>query len=138
MKVGLSPRVALVVAMFAGVCSCQPRGTSAPPELWDLVESLVGASTDGSYAEFMRICDEKGDEAMKSALRQPGAEAAFRRASDTISAACRNGHQLVLLGELRQAGYRIYLWKLTGKDSADEFVVRLAWKDGKLSGFLFQ
>lgn len=131
-------RLALIAALFCALCSCQTKTVGVPPEMRDLADSLVRASIDKSYGDFLRICREKGDEAMLRAVAQPGTEAAFQRASGTVSAACGKGYQLSYLGELRQQGHQIYLWKLSGNGAGDDFLVRLAALDGKLSGFFYQ
>ncbi|MEH2102821.1 MAG: hypothetical protein V7K76_24360 [Nostoc sp.] len=39
------------------------------------------------------------------------------------------------MGNLKQQGYQVYLWKLTFLDGGDDVLARLSLKDGKIGGF---
>ena len=44
-------------------------------------------------------------------------------------------HTVTFLGELKQHGYRVTLWKLSFADGSDDALVTLSVKDGKVGGF---
>jgi hypothetical protein len=50
----------------------------------------------------------------------------------------KKGYGVTYLGELKQQGCRVYLWKLTYKDGGDDTLARLTLKEGKVAGFLLQ
>jgi len=50
----------------------------------------------------------------------------------------QKGYQRVYLGELRQQGSQVYLWKLVFKDGGDDTLVKLVIKKGKVAGFWLQ
>ena len=47
----------------------------------------------------------------------------------------RKGYRLEYLGQLRQRGAFLHLWKISVVDGQDETLIRLVMKDGKVSGF---
>lgn len=56
-----------------------------------------------------------------------------------LGARLDKGYKAAYLCELKQAGLRIHLWKLTFKDGGDDIVVRIAInKGGKVEGFFLQ
>jgi hypothetical protein len=50
----------------------------------------------------------------------------------------KKGYDATYLGELKQSGCKVYLWKLAYKDGRDDTLARLSLKDGKVAGFLLQ
>jgi hypothetical protein len=60
------------------------------------------------------------------------------RASAQFSPRMKKGYQCSYLGELRQQGCRVMVWKLVFKDGGDDTLVKLALKDGKADGFWMQ
>jgi len=50
----------------------------------------------------------------------------------------KKGYDATYLGELKQQGCQVMLWKLTYKDGGDDTLARLALKEGKMAGFLLQ
>lgn len=50
----------------------------------------------------------------------------------------KKGYDATYLGELKQSGCQVYLWKLAYKDGGDDTLARLTLKDGKVAGFLLQ
>ncbi len=58
---------------------------------------------------------------------------------DTVAAQLaprfKGGYDVSYLGELRQHGHHITLWKISFKDGGDDVLASLGMKDGKVSGF---
>ena len=50
----------------------------------------------------------------------------------------KKGYQCLYLGELKQHGTRVLLWKLVFRDGGDDTLARLVLKDGKVAGFGLQ
>jgi len=50
----------------------------------------------------------------------------------------KGGYEVSFLTSLTQQGFDVYLWKITPKTGTDQFVVKLALKDGKVVGFWIQ
>ncbi len=46
----------------------------------------------------------------------------------------KKGYTLEYLGQLRQRGFAVYLWKVTATGATEDALVRLAVKDGKVGG----
>ena len=136
--------VALLVHMLSPKQSVQavPTGQTAQAEIparpLSLCKTLLQAAIDGDYKGFRRECFKEGDTDMKLALAQAGAKEAFQRASETVAPLCRGGYELQFLTAMNQAGSDVYLWKLIPAVGQNQFLVRLALKNGKISGFFFQ
>ena len=138
--------VALLVQMLSPKQSPRPEIASteqstvpeAPARPLSLCKTLLQSAIDGDYKGFRSECFKEGDSDMKLALAQAGAKEAFQRASETIAPLCREGYELQFLGSMTQEGSDIYLWKLIPAAGQNQFLVRLALKDGKISGFFFQ
>ena len=136
--------VALLVHMLSPKQSVQvvtageTSKAEVPARPLSLCKTLLQAAIDGDYKGFRSECFKEGDSDMKLALAQAGAKEAFQRASETIAPLCREGYELQFLGSMTQEGSDIYLWKLIPAAGQNQFLVRLALKDGKISGFFFQ
>jgi hypothetical protein len=50
----------------------------------------------------------------------------------------KKGYEATYLGNLKQAGVQVNLWKLTFKDGGDDVLIRQAMKEGKVAGFFVQ
>ena len=72
----------------------------------------------------------EGEAAFKQ-LSQPQ----FAAAAAQLSPRLKGGYDLSFLGELKQRGYRVTLWKLSFKDGGDDALATLSMKDGKVGGF---
>ena len=136
--------VALLFHMLSPEKSSQPllappsSASAAPARPLSLCKTLLQAAIDGDYKGFRDECFKEGDAEMKLALAQAGSREAFQRASETVAPLCRGGYELQFLTSMTQAGSDIYLWKLIPAAGQNQFLVRLALKNGKISGFFFQ
>jgi hypothetical protein len=43
-----------------------------------------------------------------------------------------------LLGELKQEGHRVSLWKIAFKDESDDALVTMSMKEGSVGGFFIR
>lgn len=48
------------------------------------------------------------------------------------------GYEIAYLGELRQRGYHVTLWKVSFKNGADDALASLSTKEGKVGGFFIR
>ncbi len=89
-------------------------------------DKLVSALVHNDYDAF--IAD--GDTAFKG-LKKEQFEAVCKQLSTRFKA----GHEVTWLGELKQKGYSVSLWKFTFKDGGDDLLGTLSIKDGKVAGY---
>ena len=47
----------------------------------------------------------------------------------------RAGHEISYLGDLKQKGYHVTLWKVSFKDGSDDQLATLSTREGKVGGF---
>jgi len=136
--------VALLFHMVSPKPSAPPKlpeqsvAPVAPGRPLSLCKTLLQAAIDGNFGFFRSECFKEGDSDMKLALARAESKEAFQRASETIAPLCREGYELQYLAEMGQQGSDIYLWKLIPAAGQNQFLVRLALKNGKISGFFFQ
>ena len=90
--------------------------------------SLMAAIEENNYGNFL----SQGNVAFKQGITKQ----MFTQVSGQLAPRMKKGYSAVFLGELKQQGYQVYLWKLTFKDGGDDFLARLSLKDGKVGGFL--
>ena len=116
----------------------QPSASDAPGRPLSLCKTLLQTTIDGNFGAFRSECFKEGDSDMKLALARAESKEAFLRASETVAPLCRGGYELQFLTSMTQAGSEVYLWKLIPSAGQNQFLVRLALKNGKISGFFFQ
>jgi hypothetical protein len=136
--------VALLVHMLSPKQAAQPElplrssPSAAQGRPLSLCKTLLQTAIDGDYKGFRDECFKEGDSDMKLALAQARSKEAFEQASASIAPLCRDGYELQFLTSMTQAGSDVYLWKLIPAAGQNQFLVRLALKNGKISGFFFQ
>jgi len=55
--------------------------------------------------------------------------------SGQLSPRMKKGYDCSFLGELKQQGCQVFLWKMTFKDGNDDILVTLVLKEDKVAGF---
>ncbi len=90
---------------------------------------LVSAIENADHAGFTA----DGTEAFKAMKKEQ-----FDAVSAQLGPKLKTRSGLSYLGELKQQGFRVTLWKLTFKDGSDDSLVTLSVKDGKVGGFLIR
>ena len=58
--------------------------------------------------------------------------------SNQLAPRMKKGYECSYLGDLKQQGFHVLLWKLMFKDGGDDTLAKLALKDGKVAGFWLQ
>lgn len=89
--------------------------------------SLINAVEQNNYTQFI----SQGNAAFKEGITKQ----TFTQVSGQLAPRLKKGYSAVFLGNLKQQGYQVYLWKLTFFDGGDDVLARLSLKDGKIGGF---
>jgi hypothetical protein len=121
----LAATAALLLLVSAASLTAQ-----APPSQETTLRRMVAAIQTNSYDEFVA----QGDATFKAGMTKQMLEGV----SQQIGVRLKQGYQAVFLTSLKQQGYVVYLWKLAFKDGKDDFLARMAVKDGKVGGFWLQ
>ncbi len=118
--------ICMCLALSAAVCLAGGAGNSARPVL----DKLLKAMEANDYASF--VAD--GTAEVKALLTKQMMEGV----SAQMAPRMKKGYDATFLGELKQQGCQVYLWKLAYKDDGDDTLAKLSLKDGKVAGFLLQ
>jgi hypothetical protein len=94
------------------------------------LESLLRAIEKGDREAFV----VHGTDQVKQGMTQPLMDVLKTQ----LGARLKKGYQASHLGQLKQGGHQVHLWKSTFADAGDDVVFRLAIKDGKVAGFFLQ
>ena len=100
---------------------------AAPAGAERVLVKMIEAVKAQSYEDFLTDADAQ----LKSNLSRQQ----FEGICGLYTAPLRKGYRLEYLGQLRQRGAFVYLWKITVVDGQDETLIRFVMKDGKVSGF---
>jgi len=120
--------LSFVRPLFAAAClaAAPALAADAPKEDAAASSKLLTAVEKADYESF--VAD--GEAAFKR-LPKPQFEAAVAQLAPRL----KGGYEAIYLGELKQHGYRVTLWKLSFKDGGDDALATLSMKDGKVGGF---
>jgi hypothetical protein len=119
--------VALLVVFTALLPGTAPAEEPGHPAL---LKKMLAAIQANDYDTF--VAD--GDPAFKAALTT----SVFRSGTSRVVPRLAGGYTPTYLGSLSQGGFSVFLWKLSFKDGTDDLLVKLALKNGKVGGFVFQ
>ncbi|MEO8617358.1 MAG: hypothetical protein ABI600_19660 [Luteolibacter sp.] len=100
--------------------------SDVPAEAKSASDKLVTALVNSDYDAF--VAD--GDTAFKGLKKEQ-----FEAVCKQLSARFKGGYETTYLGELKQKGYAVTLWKITFKDGGDDLLGTLSLKDGKVGGY---
>ena len=112
--------------LLASACLAAGPEESARPVLDKLLKAVEANDYDSFVAD--------GTAEVKAALTKQMLEGV----SAQMAPRMKKGYEAKYLGELKQSGCKVYLWKLAYKDGGDDTLARLTLKDGKVAGFLLQ
>jgi len=98
------------------------------------VEADMKAMLAAIQANALDAFVARGDAAFKSGMTRQLLEAV----SGQLAARLKQGYNATFLGQLNQQGYTVYLWKLSFDDKKDDYLVKMAVKDGRVGGFWVQ
>ena len=122
---------ALIRTLVAIIMSAALAFAEEAPKVADsVVKVLLTATESGNYSDFQ----QPGDVAFQAGITKE----MFSKVSQQLAPVLKGGYELSFLTTLNQQGFDVYLWKITPKTGKDQFVVKLALKDGKAVGFWIQ
>ena len=116
----------LLLALSATLCLA---GDATEPGRATL-DKLLKAIETNDYDSF--VAD--GTNAFKAAMTKQ----MMQGVSGQFSPRIKKGYTCSYLGELKQQGCQVLLWKLAYKDGGDDTLAKLVLKDGKVAGFWLQ
>ena len=110
----------------AALCMAAGAQETARP----LLDKLLDAVKANDYDSFVA----EGTSEVKAGLTRQMLEGVSLQMAPRM----KKGYDVTYLGELKQQGCQVTLWKLAYKDGGDDTLARLTLKDGKVAGFLLQ
>jgi hypothetical protein len=113
-------------ALSGSMCLAAGAEDAARPVLDKLLKAVEANDYDSFVAD--------GTAEVKAALTKQMLEGV----SDQMAPRMKKGYDATYLGELKQSGCKVYLWRLVYKDGGDDTLAKLSLKDGKVAGFLLQ
>jgi hypothetical protein len=119
------PRLLLIAAALLG-SSALSSAMDTPKEDQAFSTKLISALQKADYDSF--VVD--GDAAFHKLTKEQFAAVAAQLAP-RFSA----GYEITYLGDLKQRGFHVTLWKLSFKDGKDDALATLSVKEGKVGGF---
>jgi hypothetical protein len=128
MNTKLVRSVLISAALLFGSSVASPAAES-PKEDAALAAKLVAAVAKSDYAAFISDGEASFKQLKKEQFEAGTAQLAPRLQAD---------HEISYLGELRQNGYRVTLWKLSFKNGSDDALATLSAKAGKVGGFFIR
>jgi hypothetical protein len=104
------------------------ENTAAPGPA--VLEKLLKAVEDNDYNSF--VAD--GNDAFKAGITKQ----LLQGVSGLFAPRLKKGYECSYLGQLKQQGHTVLLWKITFKDGGDDTLAKLGMKDEKVAGFWLQ
>jgi hypothetical protein len=120
--------IVVAVAMLVGGAAAV-RAAEPPKEDAVMWAKLIRAIEKSDYNAF--IAD--GDAAFKQMKKE-----VFESAAAQLVLRLKAGYDVSYLGDARQRGYHLTIWKISFKDGGDDVIANLGMKDGKVGGFFFR
>ena len=117
-------KYALAAASFLMTSSLRAADPDQPAQ--DIFKTIMAATVSNDYDGFVSVCDNT----MKAAITKTQLEAVSKQ----IAPRTKDGYDSDYLGELKQRGFAVHLWRLHFK-SGDDVLATLSVKDGKAGGF---
>lgn len=115
----------LVCVLVLGVLGLA-RAADPSAEAKAASDKLIAAIAAADHAAF--VAD--GDAAFKGLKKE-----VFDAVAAQLVPRFRAGYEVAYLGEMKQQGYQVTLWKLSFKDGGDDALATLSMKDGKVGGY---
>jgi hypothetical protein len=101
-----------------------------------------GPSTEGTVNKLLAAIATNNYDSLVAntapALRTRITSEAFTQVSTRLSPRLKMGYKLQYLGNLKQQGVEVFLWKIIYTDGGDDMLARLVIQEGMVAGFWFQ
>lgn len=114
----------VATALFAG-CMTSAFAADASKEVDAISKKMISALENAKYDDF--IAD--GDAGWKKVPK-----ASFDSMANGIGPRLKAGYTLSYLGEIKQGGAQVALWRIAFK-TGDDLLAKVAIKDGKVTSF---
>jgi hypothetical protein len=108
----------------------QSSGDTSSPSDQSNLDRLIQAVEVNNRQAFLKDAT--------SAMSQAITSQVLASVSTNLAPHLANGYALVYLGNLKQSGDAVQIWKVTFKDGRDDALVKMSLNDGKLDGFFIQ
>ena len=123
-------RVTILVLACLLIATALPCHAQAPASPESLMKKILTAVENNDYAAF--VAD--GTPEFKAGLTPQMLEGV----STQLVGRMKQGYECLSLGELKQQGFKTYLWKMVIKDGGDDALIKMVMKDGLVAGFWIQ
>lgn len=119
----------VVLSSLSLVLASGPGFAQGPLRSYDdTLKQMLDSLQTKSYDQFVA----NGDENFKAGFT----EKLFNDLAKMLGPRLHAGHNVAFLTVLHQDAYLVYVWKLSFKDGKNDFLINMATKDGKVSGFI--
>lgn len=118
------------LSLFALQADHARAETAAPPEAQKLLLRMIDAVKAESYDAFLADADAN--------LKKQLSRQQFEGLCGLYTKPLKKGYTLDYLGQLKQHGFAVHLWKITGAGATEDVLVKLVVKDGKVGGVWVQ
>ncbi len=102
----------------------------APKFASETFDAMMGAIEDNNRAAFVAFADA----GFRDAITPP----IFQQVAKQVAPRLKGEHAFKYLGEMNQAGYVVYLWRVRFEDGGDDFLAQMSVKDDKVGGFFLR
>ncbi len=120
--------IVCVLLLVASIASLYADEVDSPAK--KVLRKLLTAVEQADYDGFV----EDGTTAFKAGITKQ----MFEGVSVQLSSRMKEGYETYYLGQLKQQGCQVHLWKLVYKDGGDDTLAKLVLKEGKVAGFWLQ
>ena len=120
--------IVITALMFIG-SAVLSEAASPRPAAAAMCSKLIKAIEISDYEVFLTDAEPAFKQLKKEQFEAVAAQLAPR---------LQAGYEVAILGELRQRGYEVTLWRIRFKNGGDDALVSLSMKDGKVGGFFVQ
>ncbi len=119
-------RSLLLAAIMLGASTASLSAADPSPEDAALSTKLVTALAKSDYDTFIA----EGADSLKKGLSKD----LFEKTAVRFAVRFQSGYEAGYLGELKQGGCHVTLWKIRFKDQSDDALLTLVVKEGQLAG----
>ena len=120
--------VACAFVLVASIASLHADEIDSPAK--KVLRKLLTAVEQADYDSFV----EDGSAAFKAGITKQ----MFEGVCAQLSSRMKKGYETYYLGQLKQQGCQVHLWKLVYKVGGDDTLAKLVLQDGKVAGFWLQ
>ena len=121
---------ALLTWAACGQTDAPPAAATAPaaePTADDIVQKLIQTMKDNNFKGFVALGDAEFESSWTVSM--------FETVAAPVVPRMAKGYNLLFLGELKQQGCKVYLWKVAYKDNGDDDLLKLVLCGGRVTGF---